>query len=165
MDAMATAPSDDTALIAERLRFAVTRLARRMRQHTGTGLSPTQAAALATVERKGPMPVGEVAEVEHISAPTATKTVDKLHDAGLVERRTDPNDRRVSLVSITAAGRELLTDVRQRKAAWLAEQLEGLEDDEVGRLTAALDVIEHLTRPPRPGIEPAEADAERDDRT
>ena len=52
MDAMATAPSDDTALIAERLRFAVTRLARRMRQHTGTGLSPTQAAALATVERK-----------------------------------------------------------------------------------------------------------------
>lgn len=157
MDPM-TSPAVDSALTAERLRFAVTRLARRMRQHTGTGLSPTQAAALATIERRGPMPIGEVAEVEHISAPTATKTVDKLQDAGLVERRSDPDDRRVALVAITGAGRQLLTDVRQRKTAWLAEQIAALDADEVERLIGALDVIEHLTTPPRnPEIEPEAA--------
>lgn len=133
---------------AERLRFAATRLARILRQQSETGLTPTQLAALATVERIGPLPVGALAEAEQITAPTATKTIDKLHGAGYVDRVTDLSDRRVALVSITADGRALLADTRQRKTAWLATRLAELDEDETERLTAALDVLEHLTAPP-----------------
>lgn len=150
-----SSPATDTALTAERLRFAATRLARRLRQHSGSGLTPTQLAALATIERRGPIPVGALADAEQISAPTATKAVDKLHAAGLVDRVTDPTDRRVSLVSVTSAGLDLLTETRQRKTAWLATRLAELSEDEIDRLTAALDVLEHLTTPnPTPDTEP-----------
>jgi DNA-binding MarR family transcriptional regulator len=156
---MTSAAEADTELTAERLRFAVTRLARRLRQHAGTGLTPTQLATLATVERTGPVPIGAVAEAEQISAPTATKTVDKLHAAGLVDRITDPNDRRVSLVSVTDDGRDLLVDTRRRKAAWLAARIHALEPGEIATLAAALDVLEHLTTPNPP--EPPEPEDAR----
>ena len=85
-----------------------------------------------------------------MSAPTATKVVEKLHAAGLVDRIGDPTDRRVSLVSATPEGVRLLEDHRAHKTAWLSTRLAELDDDEVGRLAAALDVLERLTEPPEP---------------
>ena len=135
--------------LASSLRFSVTRLARLLRQQSDAGLTPTQLAALATVDRCGPLPVGALADEEQIGAPTATKIVEKLHAAGYLTRTPSPDDRRVSLVATTDAGRMLLTDIRARKTAWLSTRIAELDEHERSALAGALAVLDHLTSPTR----------------
>ena len=144
-EAAAAAPGTaHEADLATRLRLAVTRTARRLRQEAGEGMSPSLAAALATVERRGPLTPSELAEIEAVRRPTATKIVAKLAAAGLVERTGDPKDGRVSLVSISPEGSALLRRMRQRKNAYLASRLRDLEPDEIAALERAADVFERL---------------------
>ncbi|MDP9227826.1 MAG: MarR family transcriptional regulator, partial [Actinomycetota bacterium] len=103
-----------------RLRLAITRTARRLRQEAGGELGPAQGAALATIERHGPLAPSELAERERIRRPTATKILGSLEDAELIERVRDPGDGRASIVTITARGRALLRKLRARKTAYLA---------------------------------------------
>ncbi|HEX2577372.1 MAG TPA: MarR family transcriptional regulator [Aquihabitans sp.] len=139
----------DLGEVADRLRLSATRLARILRQQADADLSPTMLSALATLARCGPVSVRTLADEEQVAAPTATKIVDRLHAAGLVTRVGDATDRRVTLVSLTADGEALLTDLRARKTAWLATRLAELPPEELGRLADALDVLEHLTSPPK----------------
>lgn len=141
------APVTPSPELADGLRLSVTRLARQMRQQSDTGLTPTQLAALATIERHGPMPIGALAELEQIGAPTATKIVDKLEVAGHVERAADPTDRRVTRVQVTPTGRRLLTDLRARKTAWLSTRLAALDPDDLAALARAAEVLERLAAP------------------
>ena len=76
----------------------VVRLARRLRQEAGDELSPTLAAALATVERAGPLTPSELAEIERVKRPTATRIVARLVEDGLVTKRDRP-DRRAGLAA------------------------------------------------------------------
>src|SRR4051794_31645003 len=87
-----------------RLRLAIARTARRLRQEAGGGLSPSLNAALATVERHGPLTPSELAERERVQRPTITRVVAKLEEAGLVERTADPVDRRSALIAVTPEG-------------------------------------------------------------
>src|SRR5436853_2009335 len=103
-----TAPQQNETQLAERLRLAVTRLARRLRQQSEASASPTQFSALATIERNGPITLGDLAAAEGVQPPTATAAVGRLEQSGLVARRPDEHDRRVVHVEITAAGRKLL---------------------------------------------------------
>jgi DNA-binding MarR family transcriptional regulator len=137
--------TDETAELAGRLRLAVTRLARQLRQTSDSDLSPTQASVLATVGGSGPLTLGELAELERVASPTITKVIGLLHEKGLVDKITDPSDRRFVRVRLTDDGDALLERTRARKTAWLARQLRGLSQDEVERLVAATDVLEHLT--------------------
>jgi DNA-binding MarR family transcriptional regulator len=136
---------DETAELAGRLRLAVTRLARQLRQTADSDLSPTQASVLATVSASGPLTLGELAELERVASPTITKVIGLLHDKGLVDKRTDREDRRFVRVSLTATGDALLERNRARKTAWLARQLQDLSPAERDQLLAATDVLEHLT--------------------
>jgi len=158
-----TAP--DLAETAAALRHAVTRFFRAMRRQSDSGLTPSQLAALAPVGRCGPLPIGALAEAEGVGAPTATKVVDKLADAGLVERGADPDDRRVALVGLTNAGRHHLDAVRARRTAWLSERLGELSDDELASIVAATEVLDRLAAPPPPAAAPpSPADASLDER-
>ena len=130
--------------LATRLRLAVTRTARRLRQEAGTDLTPSLSAALATVERLGPLTPSELADVEGVKRPTATRLVAKLAAAGLVDRAGDPTDGRVSLVSITPRGSALLHEMRMRKNAYLARRLRELPPDDVAALERAAEVLEGL---------------------
>lgn len=145
----------DTQELASALRLGVTRLARILRQQSEAGLTPTQLAALATLARSGPMAVGTLAEVEQIGAPTATKIVDKLHTAGLVERAVDPEDRRVTRLSVSDAGHDLLAATRARKTAWLTTRLADLSPAELATLADAASLLERLTAPPTADPDPA----------
>src|ERR1700754_2115739 len=120
-----------TTDLAHRLRPVLTRLARRMRQEASGDLSPTQSAALATIDCHGPLTPSELAERERIQRPTATRVLARLEEAGLIERTADPADRRSSLVATTGAGHELLLAVRDRKDAYLAERLDRLTSEEL----------------------------------
>ena len=147
MSSVPTPPptADETAELAGRLRLAVTRLARQLRQTSDSDLSPTQASVLATVGGSGPLTLGELAELERVASPTITKVIALLHEKGLVDKITDPTDRRFVRVQLTADGEALLERPRARKTAGLARQLQGLGPGEVERLVAATDVLEHLT--------------------
>ena len=85
--------------MAARLRLSATRLARRLRQEAGTGLTPSQLSALATVHNHGPLTLGSLAEREQVAPPSITKVVAKLEADGLLQRSPDPTDRRVSHVA------------------------------------------------------------------
>jgi DNA-binding MarR family transcriptional regulator len=130
--------------LAHRLRPVVTRLARRMRQQAGAELSPTQGAALATIDCHGPLTPSELAARERIQRPTATRVLARLEEAGLVQRTLDPADRRSSLVSTTAAGHELLDSVRDRKDAYLAQRLDRLSPEDLAAVERAAGILERM---------------------
>jgi DNA-binding MarR family transcriptional regulator len=138
---------------AVRLRMAIVRTARRLRQEAagagGTELSPTAAAALATVDRHGPLSPSELAEVERIKRPTATRTLRQLEEAGLVDRTPDPADGRGALVSVNAAGRERLRRLRGRKNAYLARRMRDLPAEDVEALERAAGILERILEEPR----------------
>jgi DNA-binding MarR family transcriptional regulator len=143
---------------AARLRMAIVRTARRLRQEAAGEvgqLTPTAASALATVERHGPLTPSELAEIERVKRPTATRTLGVLGDTGLVERAPDPEDGRSALVSVTAAGRERLRRLRGRKNAYLARRMRALPPADVETLERAAAILEQVLeeegRPPRRG--------------
>jgi DNA-binding MarR family transcriptional regulator len=155
-----TLATGDTTLIdtATRLRMAIVRTSRRLRQEAaGVGqLTPTSAAALATVERHGPLTPSELAEIERVKRPTATRTLGVLGEAGLVERAPDPEDGRSALVSVTAAGRERLRRLRGRKNAYLARRMRDLPVEDVAILDRAAEILERVLaeeRPAKRGVE------------
>jgi DNA-binding MarR family transcriptional regulator len=130
--------------VAARLRLVITRMARRLRQEAGTELSPSQTAALATIERHGPLTPSELAELEHVQRPTATRIVARLEDEALVERTTDPADGRSFTVAATTRGRALMGKLRSRKNAYLARRLRGLDDADLATLERAAEILERL---------------------
>jgi DNA-binding MarR family transcriptional regulator len=130
--------------LAARLRLAVTRLARRLRQETGTDLSPSQTAALATIDAHGPLTPSELAALERVQRPTATRIVARLETEDLVERATDPADGRSFIVSATARGRALIRKLRNRKNAYLARRLRDLEPADLAVLARAVEILERL---------------------
>jgi DNA-binding MarR family transcriptional regulator len=130
--------------LASRLRLAVARTARRLRQEAGGGLSPTLTAALASIENHGPLTPSEVADRERIKRPTATRLIGTLEEQGLVVRASDPTDLRSSLISITPAGRELMRTLRTRKDAYLAQRLRKLSAADRETLDRAADLLERL---------------------
>lgn len=133
-----------TPQLAGRLRLAITRTARRLRQEAGSELSPSLAAALATIDRHGPMTPSELAVRERIQRPTATRVLARLAEAELVVRTPDPDDGRSSLVAITPAGHALMEEMRASKDAFLARRLEQLPDEERMALARAAEILERL---------------------
>src|SRR4051812_6446831 len=133
-----------TTDLAHRLRPVLTRLARRMRQEASGELSPTQGAALGTIDCHGPLTPSELALRERIQRPTATRVLARLEEAGLVARTADPADRRSSLVSVTDSGRALLVSVRDRKDAYLARRLDRLSPEDLAALDRAAGILERM---------------------
>src|SRR3954451_11105889 len=133
-----------TISLSAHLRVVIARTARRLRQEAGTDLSPSQTAALATVERRGPLTPSELAACERIQRPTATRVIARLEESGLLSRAADPTDGRSSLVSITGEGRALLEQLRANKDAYLARRLETLEPDELAVLGRAAEILERV---------------------
>ena len=135
------------AHLPERLRLAVTRLARRLRQQSDIGASPTQLSALATIARLGPMTLGDLAAAERVQPPTITAAVSKLESQGLAVRRPDERDRRIVQVDVTSAGRKLLARNRSRKTAYLAKRLDALSPRERETLSEATAILDRLLEP------------------
>jgi DNA-binding MarR family transcriptional regulator len=121
-----------------------------MRQEAGTGLSPTLTAALATIERHGPLTPSELAEAERVKRPTATRIAASLEADELIVRAPDPSDGRGSLLSVSSRGRALLRSLRKRKNAYLSRRLRELDDDDVVTLEHAAEVLERMLEGERP---------------
>lgn len=99
--------------------------------HRGS-LSLIHLSVLALLEADGPLSMGRIAEELDVSHASATGIIDRMEERGIVERRSSPDDRRVTRIHITDAGvavsRELLARRRDQLRLVLAE----LSDEDVG---------------------------------
>jgi DNA-binding MarR family transcriptional regulator len=145
--------TEPSTIDVTRLRVALARLSRRLRRHQLAGLTPTQLAALATVEQAGPIRLGDLAAAEGIAPSTLTRIVAVLEDLGYVRRDADPKDARASKLAITPRGHETLEQLRAEGTALLTEWLRLLAPDQRTTLALALPALEALSEPaatPRP---------------
>lgn len=130
--------------VAGRLRIAVNRLQRRLRQESLGGLSPAQASALGSVSRHGSPTLGELAALEQVQPPSMTRIVASLAEAGMVTRVADAKDRRSARVRVTPAGERALERMRTRKNAFLLRRLGELGPDEQQHAAELVALLEHL---------------------
>ncbi|HWG63832.1 MAG TPA: MarR family transcriptional regulator [Streptosporangiaceae bacterium] len=129
---------------ATRLRMAISRLSRRLRRHELAGLTPTQLSALATVERSGPLRLGDLAAAEKIAPSTLTRLITVLESKGYVQRFPVPGDARASSVGVTPQGHAILERVRKESTLQLADSLRTLSPDQRAALAAALPALEQI---------------------
>jgi len=140
-----TGPVDtEEAALAARLRVAVTRLHRSLRQQAGEGLTPSQASALAGVARLGSPTLGALAARESVQPPSMTRIVGGLEELGHVTRVTDPSDRRVARITLTPSGEAVLRHNRSLKDAFLVERVASLGPSEHAALADLTALLERL---------------------
>lgn len=130
----------DSTAVGSALYGLATRAVRRLPRD----LSLTSAATLATLDRTGPRRITDLAVSEGVTQPAMTVLVRVMEESGLVERRGDPSDRRVTLVCLTEAGASYVRARRQAGVDAYAQLIDELADDEVEALVAALPALLHL---------------------
>jgi MarR family transcriptional regulator, 2-MHQ and catechol-resistance regulon repressor len=122
----------------------------------GTGLGESDFRVLEILLHKGAQPVNVIGPKVNLTPGSISVAVDRLHGRGLVSRVEDPGDRRVRIVDLTPAGRELIVPVFRRRAAVLEEVFAVLRPGERVQLERLLKAVgrnaESLsgTSPPRP---------------
>jgi DNA-binding MarR family transcriptional regulator len=141
---MAATANTTRSELAPRLRLAIARTARRLRQESATGLSPSLISALATIERHGPLTPSRLAELERVQRPTATRVLARLEEEGLVARAADPDDGRCRVIGVTVNGSARLRNIRTRRDAYLARRLESLSPEELRTLERAAALLERM---------------------
>lgn len=92
-------------------------------------VSPGHVQILIALSR-GPHSLGRLAEVLGVSRPAATQLVDKLVEHGMVERRQDPDDRRVVLVDYVAGMQDIARGITESRRRRLVAALDPLTDEE-----------------------------------
>jgi DNA-binding MarR family transcriptional regulator len=129
--------------------MSVMRLERKLRQRSAGGVTASQYAALVTISKKGELTLGELAAAEGVAPPSMTRIAANLEQAGLLERRPDPLDRRVARVAVSEKGAELLAEARTLRALYLSERLGELGPEEVEVLGQAAELLNRLAADPR----------------
>jgi DNA-binding MarR family transcriptional regulator len=130
---------------APRLRAVVGKLSRRLRPTlAGSGLTPTRLSVLATLARRGPMRISELASIEGLNPTMLSRVIAELAGAGLLQRVPDPNDGRAALVDATAAGRRLRKKIQNERNDVLSVLLADLDERQRGDLISGLAVIEEI---------------------
>jgi DNA-binding MarR family transcriptional regulator len=135
--------------VASRLGMSVMRLERKLRQRSAGGVTASQYAALVTISKKGELTLGELAAAEGVAPPSMTRIAANLEQAGLVERRPDPLDRRVARVALSAKGAELLAEARTLRTLYLSDRLSELAPEEVEVLSRAAELLIRLACDPQ----------------
>jgi DNA-binding MarR family transcriptional regulator len=135
-----------TTTLPSQLRLAVLRLSRRLRQESAGEFTASQISALASIEKRGEVSLGELAAIERVAPPSMTRIAARLEEQGLVARRGDVADRRVSRLVVTDAGAALLEEARTRRDAFLAGRLRRLSEDDREVVARAIPLLERLAQ-------------------
>jgi DNA-binding MarR family transcriptional regulator len=136
--------------LAQRLHAVTIRLLRKARREDAKmGLPPGQASALSILVFGGAKTLSELAAIEQVQAPTMTRMIDGLENAGLARREADPGDRRKALVVATAAGIRVMHEGRARRVLVIARSLAGLDREQRATLEAAIAILEGVQANPQ----------------
>ncbi len=96
------------------------------------------------IDTMGPQPQAEVARRLLVTAPVVTRLANALADAGLVERGTDPADRRAVLLALTPTGRRRARAMRRDLLAAARELLEPIPEERRAAVRSALEELQVL---------------------
>jgi DNA-binding MarR family transcriptional regulator len=131
--------------IADRLHSAAIHLLRRVRkQDIATGEGPARLSALSVLVFGGPKTLKELAAAEQVKPPTMSRIVAGLKRSLLIEIAQDPQDARRMRITATEKGTRLLQKGRELRIAYLASQLERLNETELTQLGAAVEILSRM---------------------
>jgi DNA-binding MarR family transcriptional regulator len=137
----------DPAIVADRIHAAAIRLLRYVRREdAASGISAPQLSVLSVLVFQGAQTMSDLAAIEQVRPPSMSKLVAELVRRGLVERNSDPADRRLSRISASRKGRALLEEGRRRRLARLVAALTRLNSTQLAGLSAAADDLLEITR-------------------
>ena len=106
-----------------------------------TGLSMPQFSILMQLHHKGPCGMSEIGERFDISAAAASQLVDKLVQAGYLERTEDPTDRRAKLLALSDKGKELINQGTEERHRWMDDLTSKLSTEEQAKVVEALNIL------------------------
>jgi DNA-binding MarR family transcriptional regulator len=148
VDAMDKPRPQNEASDAVRLAMAVFRLRSRIRIEAGmrsTGIPISQLAVLGRIIDEGPTTAAALAAGEHVTQQAIAQSLATLKQRGLVEKQADPSDGRKSLVTATAAGRELRESLVVSREEWLTRAVDAaVKPEERPLLRAAIELLERI---------------------
>ncbi|WP_104191459.1 MarR family winged helix-turn-helix transcriptional regulator [Cryobacterium sp. Y82] len=137
--------ASNTSEISHEFRLANGRLARRLRQEKAENeLGSGQFSALGVLYVHGPLTLTELSEFERVTPPSMTRTVKCLVDAGLVTRTDSTLDGRKIVLTTTDAAREMMTETRKRRDAWLVHRVAQLTPEQHRVLADATLIMKGL---------------------
>ena len=126
--------------------FTLNDVARLMRTHADQearrfGMTRAQWAVLARIERAQGLKQSELAEMLDLAPITLTRLIDRLCDAGLIERRNDAQDRRAKRLHLTPAALPVLERLRGTGEEIMATLLRGIDRADAERIKAQLETM------------------------
>lgn len=131
---------------ASALRLQAFRLVRRLRaQRAIDSMSDGQLTVLATLRMHGSFTLSELAEREHVTAPSMNRTVNCLVDSGYVERAADEADRRKVNILLTGTGDAAVAETVRRRDEWLTQVLSELTTEQRATLAAAAQIMRGIS--------------------
>jgi DNA-binding MarR family transcriptional regulator len=135
----------DPTVVANRLRPVLLKLNRDLRREIHSlGVTGGQVALLVQIGLNPGIGVRELAARERMSPAGMSGHVDRLVEAGLVERTPSLVDRRRVGLTLTAEGQRVRRSVKHRRTAWLASRLRGLSANELEAIDRAIEPLQEL---------------------
>ncbi|MDO5678459.1 MAG: MarR family transcriptional regulator [Propionibacteriaceae bacterium] len=131
----------DKPALANDLRIACQRIARRVRFESTSDLPPHLFGVLARVHRVGPQTPTQLAEHDRVSTPSMTRTLNALCERGLVEKQPHPSDGRQVLITATAEGADVVQQTIAHRDLWMLTHIESLDDDALALLRKAANLL------------------------
>jgi DNA-binding MarR family transcriptional regulator len=120
-------------------------------------MSLTSLSTLSTLEQTGPRRITDLAAGEGVAQPSMTALVSTLERSGLVERRADPNDRRVVLVALSAVGLDYIRTRQRAVVEVFALLVDQLPADQTDALISAIPALTRLQELDEEGRNPSKA--------
>jgi DNA-binding MarR family transcriptional regulator len=128
--------------LADQLHSAAIGLLRRLRREDDAiGITSPRLSALSVVVFGGPITLGQLAAAEQVKPPTMTRIVTGLEKDGLVTRRNDPSDGRLTQIHATAKGRRILAAGRARRVDTLSAAVGALDRHSRSELESGVRVL------------------------
>lgn len=137
--------SSETIQVAEAIHSVAIRLLRIVRvEDTRAGIAPAQLSALSVLVFHGPAALGQLAIAEQVKPPTMSRIIQSLVQQGLVERISQPTDRRALRLTATPRGRKLLIAGKERRVRALAKRLKHLSEADLKALRHTARILSQI---------------------
>jgi DNA-binding MarR family transcriptional regulator len=120
-------------------------LVRRVRAAAASqGLSMTESAVMARLDKDGPSTIADLARAEGIKPQSMGATIGVLEEMGIIECKPHPTDGRQVNIQLTDKGAAMRKSIREAKRTWLAQAIAQLDKKEQATLFAAGKIVKRL---------------------
>jgi DNA-binding MarR family transcriptional regulator len=133
--------------VASHLRITIHRLVKLLRRQTNNDseLSLTERSTMGSLYNHGELLSSALAQMEKVTTQSMSQIINHLYEQNYIHKTPSEEDKRKVLLSLTAEGRTLVEDSRQRKQEWLAHSLrEKVSPAEKDLLMEALKIMTKL---------------------